>query len=55
MKYHINNKISKREIRKQGKNIIPLELMICASKFVDSPNKKSIILDISLNPSMHNQ
>lgn len=27
MKYHINNKISKREIRKQGKNVIPLELM----------------------------
>ena len=27
MKYHIKNKISKREIRKQGKNILPLELM----------------------------
>lgn len=27
MKYKIDNKISKRNIRKQGKNIIPLELM----------------------------
>lgn len=24
MKYHIKNKISKRELRKQGKNILPL-------------------------------
>jgi hypothetical protein len=28
MKYKIDNKISKRNIRKQGKSIIPLGLMI---------------------------
>ena len=27
MKYKIKNQISKREIRKQGKNIIPVSLM----------------------------
>lgn len=27
MKYKIPNKNSKREIRKQGKNVLPLELM----------------------------
>lgn len=27
MKYHIKNKISRREIRTQRKNIIPMELM----------------------------
>jgi hypothetical protein len=27
MKYHLKNKISKREIRKQGKQPIPLSLM----------------------------
>lgn len=32
MKYHIKNTISKKEIRKNGKKILPMELMKCGSK-----------------------
>lgn len=34
MKYHIKNSISKKELRKNGKNIIPLELMIDTAKCI---------------------
>ena len=40
MKYHIKNKISKREIRKHGKELIPL-MKIDLSKAVLSESKKS--------------
>lgn len=33
MPYHIKNKISKREIRKHGKKMIPVELMKCAHDY----------------------
>jgi hypothetical protein len=35
MPYHIKNNISKKELRKQGKNVIPLDLMkpsLCCEK-----------------------
>ena len=42
MKYHLKNDISRSEIRKQGKNIIPIGLMKCSnSKNADLPTKKS--------------
>ena len=57
LKYKIPNSISKRELRKQGKNLIPLSLMqvsqsyseyikkevarLCDSKTADLPTKKS--------------
>lgn len=41
MAYHIKNKISKKAIRKIGKQIIPVELMQCVSKTsTESPKKK---------------